>query len=960
MVGGEFTGVIRMENTRVHREVTLSVDLRDSLVPGVHACLDMRLVLHRKRWLRAYLFPPCTHQTLSDTNGRHFKEQDGRMFYGILLVIWCYCTAATCLLLEQPDTRVPDFFIQPSQRLRTSEMGDEDDKTVCFYERGRARLLRVRPPGGKSGHGRLHDYASADARDRWRSSWQRFPHLAAAVVAAPHNPADDVEAPSFHELRERFAVEWHRAGLPVPADYNLRDDGQPATAEDRAYQMTRGKGHGRTVPATTPASLRCDICSINTPSFDASPVQHHQLDLRELAASSIMLCFVAMQSVPLIFAHLNGFSLLGADLPLHSSRSVGLAVATRWAEHAIQATTSTFLVGEYSSGARLFAAPLNYSPPAVDVVRTPAQRRSRTQAGFRFAWCTLAALAGCVAYDAVGRASAACTTMRGPVSALADSAIFGHARLSTFSIGAFTASPLVDLPDPFDTVQSVAADVLAADWRAARMLKERLLELSRDDEDLGFWAQKVVPPELRDVPEQFLTTRPSMSDPRFEGLAFEPDYTPPHLPRLLPKPPQTPLPDGICARSVFDLMPERTARRIRGWLWRSLEDLVCMRDYGLECERKPPGTLVIGPADLYEWAAHHVWDFRLSPAKCAVALDYSASLRPTLNAGFFERELADYPNQCVVGMISTGVIYQADVEMQSLFAKHLISLPKGFKAVAKEIRRMRDLDWYDFTPHIPMWPIYFNSQGSTPRKLEKDRDRRTTEGGAPRKDMWDSGGIKVISINDASRAYHMPQHYLTDLRPEFQTWLRSRHLPPTQEDINNLESTHGSKWGLQRMPTLKMLCKDLAVLQAAAHRLGMPLYLFGNDIKDFFNHLENAPSELPLTNLVYVGEDGDFTEEQAKRAFTKGKDFLVFVQERRMGFGLHPNSNIAQDLSEAIDHIFRKRMDAVEDPINEADPRPSMRNWLAARRRLEARVGGHQRRLYTTRTFCDDNIVSLD
>ena len=38
---------------------------------------------------------------------------------------------------------------------------------------------------------------------------------------------------------------------------------------------------------------------------------------------------------------------------------------------------------------------------------------------------------------------------------------------------------------------------------------------------------------------------------------------------------------------------------------------------------------------------------------------------------------------------------------------------------------------------------------------------------------------------------------------------------------------------------------------------------------------------------------------------------------------LHPNSGIVQELSEAIDSIFRKQMDAVEDPLNEADLHPA-------------------------------------
>ena len=254
--GGEFSATTRALNEQLHNEVTLSVDMRDTLVPGVHACMDMRLVLMRKRWLRAYIFPPCTHQTLSDTIARYYKEQDGRMFYGILFVIWCYCVVALMLLVEQPDTRVPDFFIRPTQRIRSSEVGDADDKTFCFYERGRATIHRTHPPLSGSGHGRLADYADAEDRDRSRSSWGRIPILASRVVAAAHDPLDTEEAPSFHALREQFAVSWYLAGLPVPYDYDVRDDAQPVRQEDRDYLSVRGKGEtGR--PCDRSCLARC-------------------------------------------------------------------------------------------------------------------------------------------------------------------------------------------------------------------------------------------------------------------------------------------------------------------------------------------------------------------------------------------------------------------------------------------------------------------------------------------------------------------------------------------------------------------------------------------------------------------------------------------------------------------------------------------------------------------------------
>ena len=858
VTGGEFTAVCRAENERVYHEVTLSIDRRSSLIPGVHACLDMQLVLPLKTWRRAYLFPPCTHQTLSDTLGRPFKEQDGRMFFFILFVIWCYCSVlAASFLLEQPDTRVPDFFILPTQRVRTSELGDEDDKTICLFERGRARLQRTHEPGGTSGHGKLRDFANSDERDRWRSSWARFPRFVQAVVAASPDQLDAEDPPSFEVARERFAVEWHRAGLPVPYDYDARNDALPLLQQDRDYLMVRGRGDGRRVRAVIPKSLReDDIYTLSVPTFDASTVAHRQLDLRHVTAHSLVLCFVAMQTIPLIFACLNGFDMLGAELHVHTPRGVGLAIATRWAEHAIQATSSTFLVGEYARGARLFAAPLNYHPSESDVVRSPAQRRARARKGFAFAWCTLAALAGCMAYDPAGRAAAACAALRGPVSALADAASFGHVRLTTFTVGSFAAAPLVDQPDPFPLSPSTLELALREDWTAARWLKDRLFHLSADDEDLGFWAQKIQAPQLQDVPNGFFDAMPTFGDARFLSLKFVPDHVPQVRARLAPKPAQPPLPPGLCVRSIFDLMPAPPARRIRAWFTGALSDLVCMRDHGVDCDRHAPSTMTIGPNELYDWARPYVWDFRLSPEHCAVTLDYNAPLKPTLNSDFFKIELADYPDQRLLGFIDTGVIYMADVEMQSLFAKHLISLPKGFKAVAKELRRLRAKGWYDFTPHVPFWPIYFNAQGSTARKLEPDRDRRTTEGGAPRNDLWDRSGLKVISINEASRTYHVPQHYLSDTRPEFLAWMRGRHLPPTSEDVAALELTRGSKWGLQFMPDLRTLQQNLAVLRAAAHHLGRPLYLFGNDIKDFFNHFENAPSELPLMNIVFLAEDG--------------------------------------------------------------------------------------------------------
>ena len=62
------------------------------------------------------------------------------MFWGILFVLYCASISARMLLVEQPDTVIPDFSIAPTQRLRTGQMGDTVDKPINLYERGRDRL----------------------------------------------------------------------------------------------------------------------------------------------------------------------------------------------------------------------------------------------------------------------------------------------------------------------------------------------------------------------------------------------------------------------------------------------------------------------------------------------------------------------------------------------------------------------------------------------------------------------------------------------------------------------------------------------------------------------------------------------------------------------------------------------------------------------------------------------------
>ena len=247
-------------------------------------------------------------------------------------------------------------------------------------------------------------------------------------------------------------------------------------------------------------------------------------------------------------------------------------------------------------------------------------------------------------------------------------------------------------------------------------------------------------------------------------------------------PPQAPA-DNHCPRNVADLMLPETQERVYGWLQHNLIDLVRVRrelsrgaDPSTIWRDRPP-PIAVGQSELHEWAQGRVWDCRPTTRSaslgCCVVADFRAPITTHLNLEALGKRLRVYPDQTLLSNILEGVRLDADVELQSVFIPHLASLPKGFASVEKELRRLHNLGWYDFFSDFPFWPMYLNGQGATARKLEPDRYRRTTEGGGPRQSTYDLSGLRALSINEASHVWHMPQHFLSDQRPETRAWLRA-------------------------------------------------------------------------------------------------------------------------------------------------------------------------------------------
>ena len=216
--------------------------------------------------------------------------------------------------------------------------------------------------------------------------------------------------------------------------------------------------------------------------------------------------------------------------------------------------------------------------------------------------------------------------------------------------------------------------------------------------------------------------------------------------------------------------------------------------------------------------------------------------------------------------------------------------------------------------------------------MEPDRFRRTTEGGGPRQPTFDLAGLLAISINAASFILHIPAHFRRDKRPAMKEWLTARGLLPEPTVID----PGRSKWPKETKPQLSQLIRDLAILKRAAWLLGEPLYVFGDDFKDYFNQLAMAECELHKLGIVFL-QDGDDPEMASGSAHvpTAEAGQLVFISELRLGFGTHGASNIAQRFSDALLHLFREDMDAVEAPVfDQADSK--LTQWMEERRQAAA------------------------
>ena len=730
LVGFEFSGAVRSALEASGRRA-LSVDYRACDVGGMHAILDVREVLALQRWSRVFLFPPCYQQLRADADCLDAKIEDGRAFWGCLLVLFCFCVDADVLVVEQPDTIVADYVPMDYTTFRTSSFGDEPDKFVRLLLRNCSLTPPFRPdPSARRRPPHYLTFANSDERDRSKSSWAPFTNLSRAVARLLPAAVPAPSPPCYLDAVERFAAAWHAAGYPVPRGYANPNALPPKGS--RRYQTVRGPGDGRRVDAVVP-HLASRLVTANArggaapapiasqPMEGTAPVDLPTIDVRVATDAMVLLLFVSVLLQPLIYAHANGFTIHAALLPESSARPSYVRAAQAMVVAAVGVGHSAFLVGEYVGGARLTVAPLDFRPPRAAVCRDRAKRISLLAAGGTFAWFTLSALGGTPLGDAAARATLACDAFVKPGHQLADFAPDGWLNRLTFRCGAAPATSVLPRPQ-LDHVASPPA------WRAiARSMRDsdlliRALNAASEDALLAGWVDRIKPLDPSDVPERFLNALPGYDDVGLETLPFSPVYAPLQT-KWSPLPPsQLPIPGSApaCVRSPFEMMLPATQILVTAWLCHALNDLVRVRQAvaagraphlvdGTE-RRDRPRAIAVGREELHEWARDRVWDCR---AACCRNLDFQAPIKTHLDLSYLRRRLQDYPDQHLVSNILEGARLDADVELQSVFVPHLVSLPLGYASVGKEVRRLRALGWYDFFPDFPFWPLYLESAASS-------------------------------------------------------------------------------------------------------------------------------------------------------------------------------------------------------------------------------------------------------
>ena len=515
-------------------------------------------------------------------------------------------------------------------------------------------------------------------------------------------------------------------------------------------------------------------------------------------------------------------------------------------------------------------------------------------------------------------------------------------------------------------------------------------------------------PSFLDVPSHLRNIGDPVHDRKAGLLPFSHRFTPVRTKRL-PKAQQKQT-TAYRPRSFLEILEPDALQAIIDWLHIEASNMEAIQVFGAEVRRiphavrklgygvaiEPHEVLVIGQDQFLPAARGVIWDCRgFEFGEPAVPMDFDAPLNSQLSSKFIETELKEWPDQELVGMLLDGVQFKADLPLQIVLGPHLTSLSKAYGNVQKEILRLKGDGYYRLHHTLPFLPFRAMPQGSTPRKLEEGRDRRTTDGGAPRRRVCDRAGIPAVSLNVAIALKswipdaEQPEIYdnvLLEFDEDTSLHDQESMEIPLGEPTMDVPEDEPGAWVLKWLaPEVKPQVQDKARDDFILRHLALnvfhePILGWTDDVADFFNHLPLAPSEYWVSCLLWSFGEAPLGDNTPNVLHGFRKDPLSspvsVISEHRLGFGVSLSPNVAQRFSHALLSVWRHRFDAEElvlfnsllNPVTNVctpysivdslslspDGWTDVCRFIDQRRRLSRLTGNNELRRYSVHMYTDD------
>ena len=709
----------------------------------------------------------------------------------------------------------------------------------------------------------------------------------------------------------------------------------PALAQDAHEQAERGR-------------------ELDTPMDTAAAPDLPELDLANIAAIPLVeptlggdapavLLFILTLTAPAAFllpaggalppltfgAHEEAAGLTAGGLRKSAMQRVG-----GWLTAAFGALLGlqSLLVGDTAEGQRVVVTPVRVVPARSQLVTTPAEavlRRATSPPG-TFLFFTLAALAGSSLYNPAMTAVSKCVSLIRP----ADD-IFGADGLRT---GAMTLRPVVPRAAGIGTGGDTTIGDALASCSVSDALLRQYLDVPVGDPDFEFLHSSIDRVGGCDLSELYsddgLLSQPA---PGFGGddLALAPfsaTISPPVTDYLdepgvgATKPRRQP---DHCYEPTFtaptELLEGWCLRALADWLELLEADTVTIAEGNYEDRWRRPEPFVAGQDCFVPSARGCVWDLRRAREGIIEPLDFSSKLHSQLDIDYVDKSLPDWPDQRLLAYLHDGVHFEFDMPLQWVLHPHLYSVWHGFSSLQKEARRLQgnsyETRWAELFARMPFAPMWLLPHGATPRKLEPDRWRSTTEGGAPRHELYDTEGKPVRSINERSREYAHPQE-----------------VKPTPEqfaqDVAVLNS--GSSGAIAKCTTFSSSTERPPGFYST--------FVATDDVADYFMHLATAPELWWYSTYAVVALATDPDLDIGSR--------LRFVVEYSISFGVVCSSGYAQRFSMLILALVEIELQSLlQEHWPDWRQDPCYSPWLDAR---ELHLGRDQARLHTTKMYTDD------